>query len=134
MHEKNDKSRIRAYKAYVVVAVVLTAIVSFYSNRRIAFQKYTIYWSHIGSPCVIVCSSVDGDDKPISGQRLNFVTSSGGNIVETNENGLARINVGETDLEKIEIDGNIVYENENSYWFGNPHIAKGLFIHIKTDK
>jgi len=83
-----------------------------------------------GTPLVIATCVSDTSGRAVAGVVLDFVSSSGGNLCTTDATGRARVNLGETDLEEILINGKSVARWSNACLLNHPSVTKGLMVNI----
>jgi len=93
----------------VLLAIGLMAcgalIARFFSARK-ETNKLVLTWVEgTGLPLVVEGVVLDNHERPVTGQVVDIVTGSGGNLVTTDSCGRFSVNVGELEIVSVKVDG-----------------------------
>lgn len=97
-----------------------------YENTALASTR----WEETSSPMVAEVVVVDRMKRPMPGANVRIVNNSGGNSAVTDASGLARIDLGEREVEQLLVDGAVVVDRPYADTLNNPIVERGLRFEV----
>jgi len=125
--------RARRIIRWTLAALLLLVGYALYGQLRSSesHRLANVSWQRSGRRMQAQIMVVDANDQPVAGANVNIDNDSGGNSTDTDSQGVAVIQLGESEMKGVDLNGVRIVNRPLASYIGWPNVDKGIVMTIK---